>query len=448
MLRTRNSIDRLAVTFRSGRVAGVGFPLPSYRRGAFMDSLITLRIALRALGKNKMRAGLTVLGVVIGIAAVTTMVSLGQSASGLVQGQFENLGTNVIVVFPGSRRREGVREGLVPTLTARDAEAITRECPSVLATSPIVGFQGQVIYGNANASPREISGVGADHLVVRNWNLRTGGFFTERDIAGANKVCVIGQSLVAKLFQTANPVGEKVRIRNIPFTVIGVLERKGANMVGEDQDNVVLMPYTTVRKRLYGSEFDNVNVVLVSARSLPLGPQAQQEITQLLMERHRIPPGEAADFTVQDTAEIAKVLGTITGTLTLMLSAIAAISLLVGGVGIMNIMLVSVTERTREIGIRMAVGARSGDILRQFLVEAVMLSCIGGIIGFLLGMGASLGVTSLINSFTSGTKWPVVISLPAAGVAFLFAAAVGVFFGYYPARRASQLDPIDALRYE
>jgi putative ABC transport system permease protein len=208
------------------------------------------------------------------------------------------------------------------------------------------------------------------------------------------------------------------------------------------------MPYTTVRKRLYGSEFDNVNVVLVSARSLPLGPQAQQEITQLLMERHRIPPGEAADFTVQDTAEIAKVLGTITGTLTLMLSAIAAISLLVGGVGIMNIMLVSVTERTREIGIRMAVGARSGDILRQFLVEAVMLSCIGGIIGFLLGMGASLGVTSLINSFTSGTKWPVVISLPAAGVAFLFAAAVGVFFGYYPARRASQLDPIDALRYE
>jgi putative ABC transport system permease protein len=312
----------------------------------------------------------------------------------------------------------------------------------------MVGFQGQVIYGNANASPREISGVGADHLVVRNWNLRTGGFFTERDIAGANKVCVIGQSLVAKLFQTANPVGEKVRIRNIPFTVIGVLERKGANMVGEDQDNVVLMPYTTVRKRLYGSEFDNVNVVLVSARSLPLGPQAQQEITQLLMERHRIPPGEAADFTVQDTAEIAKVLGTITGTLTLMLSAIAAISLLVGGVGIMNIMLVSVTERTREIGIRMAVGARSGDILRQFLVEAVMLSCIGGIIGFLLGMGASLGVTSLIISFTSGTKWPVVISLPAAGVAFLFAAAVGVFFGYYPARRASQLDPIDALRYE
>jgi putative ABC transport system permease protein len=413
-----------------------------------MGFLITLRIALRALGKNKMRAGLTVLGVVIGIAAVTTMVSLGQSASGLVQGQFEQLGTNVIVVFPGSRRREGVREGTVPTLTAKDAAAISRECPSVLATSPIVGFGGQVIYENANASPREISGVGADHLIVRNWNLRSGGFFTDRDIASAAKVCIIGHTLVAKLFQTANPVGETVRIKNIPFRVIGVLERKGANMVGEDQDNVVLVPYTTVRKRLYGSEFDNVNVILASARSVAVAQQAQQEITQLLLERHRIPPGEQADFTVQDTAEIAKVLGTITGTLTLMLAAIAAISLVVGGVGIMNIMLVSVTERTREIGIRMAVGARSGDILLQFLVEAVMLSCIGGIIGFSLGVSASLGVTALINSFTTGTKWPTIISIPAAIVAFVFAACVGVFFGFYPARRASQLDPIEALRYE
>jgi putative ABC transport system permease protein len=219
-------------------------------------------------------------------------------------------------------------------------------------------------------------------------------------------------------------------------------------MVGEDQDNVVLVPYTTVRKRLFGSEFDNVNVILASAKSVGVAQQAQQEITQLLMERHRIPPGEQADFTVQDTAEIAKVLGTITGTLTMMLAAIAAISLLVGGVGIMNIMLVSVTERTREIGIRMAVGARSGDILLQFLVEAVLLSCIGGIIGFSLGVSASLGVTALINSFTTGTKWPTVISIPAAIVAFVFAACVGVFFGFYPARRASQLDPIEALRYE
>ena len=253
---------------------------------------------------------------------------------------------------------------------------------------------------------------------------------------------------MARLFQTTNPIGETIRIKNIPFKVIGVLERKGANLFGQDQDNVILMPCTTVRKRLQGSEFDNVNSILVSARSLAVAPEARHEITQLLAERHRIQPGDTLDFTVQDTAEIAAILGTITGTLTLMLSAIAAISLLVGGVGIMNIMLVSVTERTREIGIRMAVGARSGDILRQFLVEAVLLSMIGGLIGFLLGIGASAGLTTLINSVTSGSQWPIVISLPAGGIAVAFSAAVGVFFGFYPARRASRLDPIEALRYE
>jgi putative ABC transport system permease protein len=253
---------------------------------------------------------------------------------------------------------------------------------------------------------------------------------------------------VAKLFQTSNPIGQSIRIRNIPFKVVGVLARKGANMVGDDQDDIILMPYTTVRKRLVGSDFDSVNVILVSARSVVGARDAQAEITQLLAERHHILPTEPLDFTVQDTAEIAGILATITGTLTMMLAAIAAISLLVGGVGIMNIMLVSVTERTREIGIRMAVGARSSDILRQFLIEAVMLSCFGGVIGFALGISASTGMTMLINSLTSGTKWPIVISIPAGIVAFLFAAAVGVFFGYYPARRASQLDPIDALRYE
>jgi len=413
-----------------------------------MNSFVTVRIALRALSRNKMRAGLTVLGVVIGIAAVTTMVSIGQSAGQLVKSQFEQLGTNVIVVFPGAGRNEGVRSGTVVTLTAKDSDAIGEECPSVLAASPLVGFAGQVIHGNSNFSPREMFGVGADYPLVRNWPLRLGGFFTEREITSAAKVCVIGQTLVAKLFQTANPIGQTIRIRNIPFKVVGVLARKGANMVGDDQDDIILMPYTTVRKRLVGSDFDSVNVILVSARSVAGARDAQAEITQLLAERHHILPTEPLDFTVQDTAEIAGILGTITGTLTLMLAAIAAISLLVGGVGIMNIMLVSVTERTREIGIRMAVGARSGDILRQFLIEAVMLSCFGGVIGFALGISASTGMTLLINSLTSGTKWPVVISIPAGIVAFLFAAAVGVFFGYYPARRASQLDPIDALRYE
>ncbi|MGI8982520.1 MAG: ABC transporter permease [Pirellulaceae bacterium] len=413
-----------------------------------MSLLLILRIALRALAKNKMRAGLTVLGVVIGIAAVTSMVSLGQSASHLVQSQFEAIGTNVIVVFPGSKRRGGVSQANIPTLTARDSDAIAAECDAVLASSPLVGAQGQIIYGNSNFSPREMYGVGPEYLTVRNLNLARGGYFTEREINSAEKVCVIGHTLVAKLFQTTNPVNETIRIKNIPFKVIGVLEQKGANMMGDDQDNIVLMPYTTVRKRLQGSEFDNVNAILVSARSPLLMLDAQVEIDQLLAERHRIPPGEPKDYSVQSTKEMAAVLGIVMGTLTMMITSIAGISLVVGGVGIMNIMLVSVTERTREIGIRMAVGARPIDILVQFLVEAVLLSCIGGVIGFLLGVFSSWGFISVINLLTSGTKWTLTISIPAAIIAFLFAAAVGIFFGFYPAWRASKLDPIEALRYE
>jgi putative ABC transport system permease protein len=415
-----------------------------------MHLFLTTRIALRALGKNKMRAGLTVLGVVIGIAAVTTMVSIGQSASELVQGQFQNLGTNVIVVFPASRNRGAVRQrrGSVPTLTADDSEAMARQCTTVMAASPIVGTRGQLIYGSSNWNPNEIHGVGPDYLVVRNWQLRHGGFFTTHDVDSAAKVCVIGQTIVEKLFQTSNPLGQSIRIKNIPIEVIGILEKKGANLVGQDQDNIVLIPHTTVRKRLHGSNFDSVDAIMASAASIQRMTDAENDIRQLLFERHHIYPGEPADFEVQNTTEIAAVLGIITGTLTMMLSSIAGISLLVGGVGIMNIMLVSVTERTREIGIRLAVGARSRDILRQFLVESVLLSTIGGVVGLALGVAASTGVTMLINSFTAGTKWPVVVSFQAAAVAIVFAAAVGVFFGYYPARRASRLDPIDALRYE
>ncbi len=412
-----------------------------------MSLLLTLRIAWRALNKNRMRAGLTVLGVVIGIAAVTTMVSLGQSANALVQGQFQALGTNMILVFPGERNREGLRQAIV-TLTARDSKAIETDCPSVLAATPVVGAAGQVIYGSSNFSPREIMGVSEDYPVVRNWPVRKGAFFSDRDISSSNKVCVIGYTLVAKLFQTVNPIGETIRIKNIPFRVVGVLEKKGANMVGQDQDNLVLLPYTTVRKRLQGSEFDNVNAIMVSARSMQVMADAQLEIDQLLAERHRIQPGQKRDYIVQNTTEIANIFGAVTGTLTMMLASIAAISLLVGGVGIMNIMLVSVTERTREIGIRMAVGARASDILRQFLVEAILLSCVGGMIGFLLGVGASIGLVTLINNFTTGTKWTHEVSITAGIVAFFFAAAVGVFFGYYPARRASRMDPIEALRYE
>lgn len=408
----------------------------------------TFKIAVRALLKNKMRAALTVLGVVIGIAAVTTMVSIGQSASAMVQGQFQALGTNVIVVFPGSQQRGGVRQAVIPTLTAADSNSISDDCPAVLASSPIVGATGQVVFGNSNWSPREMQGVGAEYLTVRNWDLEAGSFFSKDDISASAKVCVIGHTLVIKLFQTANPIDQIIRIKNIPFRVIGVLEKKGVNMVGDDQDNVILMPHTTVRKRLQGSSFDDVNAIMVSAISPDLMDPATREIEQMLFERHGIAPGAEPDFRVQNTTEIAQTLGVITGTLTLMLSAIAGISLLVGGVGIMNIMLVSVTERTKEIGIRMAIGARGKDILRQFLVESIVLSCIGGFIGVVLGISASVGMTVLINSVSAGTAWPIIISLPAAGIAMAFAAAVGIFFGYYPARRASKLDPIDALRYE
>ncbi|MFN9414944.1 MAG: ABC transporter permease [Pirellula sp.] len=411
-----------------------------------MNISSTFRIATRALAKNKLRAGLTILGVVIGIAAVTAMVSIGTSASELVQGEFRNLGTNVIVVAPANRR--GARQGQTPTLTASDIAAIGKECPSVLAATPIVGAAGQVIYGNNNCRPRELQGVGADYLQVRNWDMRLGDFFTESDIKNSNKVCVVGQTIVKKLFQTTNPIGKSIRIKNIPFEIVGVLSTKGANIVGDDQDVVVLMPYATVRKRLQGSNFNNVDVALVSARATELMGSAEQEIDALLMDRHRIGIGEQPDFEVANTTEIAGAFSLVTATLTLMLASIAGISLVVGGVGIMNIMLVSVTERTREIGIRMAVGARPNDILLQFLVESMVLSVVGGAIGVILGIGGSVSLTVAINTVSSGRDWPIVISHWAAIASLLFSAAVGIGFGFYPAWRASRLDPIDALRYE
>jgi putative ABC transport system permease protein len=405
-------------------------------------------LALSTLAKNKMRSGLTVLGVVIGIAAVTTMVSIGQGGSQLIQKQFQNLGSNVIVVLPGSRQSGGVRQGTAPSLTPGDATAIALECPAVKAVSPLVGTSGQVIGGNVNWKPNEMLGVGPDYLMVRNWPMAQGEFFSDRDISGAAKVCVIGYTLVTRLFPGEDPIGQQIRVKNIPFRVIGVLSRKGANLVGQDQDDILLMPYTTVQKRMQGSTFSNIGVIFVSARSEKLSKQAENEIRSLLLERHRISPGQPPDFEVRNTTEVANAFAVITGSLTAMLSAIAAISLLVGGVGIMNIMLVSVTERTREIGIRMALGARPRDILRQFLVEAVVLATVGGVIGLTLGIGASYAVCAIINTVLPSADWPFVVSIPAGIVALVFAAAVGVFFGFYPARRASRLDPIDALRYE
>ncbi|MFO0896015.1 MAG: ABC transporter permease [Pirellulales bacterium] len=415
-----------------------------------MNFWLTLRVAYRALAKNKMRAGLTILGVVIGIASVTTLVSLGQSAGGLVLEQFQSLGTNLLVVFPRAERSGGAQQGTSSglSLTAEDSRAIGRDCPSVLASSCVVGARGQLIYGNANWSPQEMFGADTEYLTVRNWPIAYGGFFTEQDVAGAAKVCVIGRRVVQELFQTTNPIGQTIRINKIPFEVVGVLQTKGANLVGQDQDDILIMPYSTARKRLQGSTFQNVDALMVSARSPQSMTEAEFEIESLLRDRHGIGPDGDDDFEVGNSTEIANILGIITGTMTALLASIAGISLLVGGVGIMNIMLVSVTERTREIGIRMAVGATGRDILRQFLIESVVLSCIGGVIGLALGVAASIGATVLINSITSGSKWPIVVSLPAAVIAIGFAAFVGMFFGYYPARRASKLDPIDALRYE
>ncbi len=410
--------------------------------------MVTLLLALRALRKNRLRAALTVLGVVIGIAAVTTLVSVGQSAAEMIRGQFSAIGTNVIVVIPGTGERGGVRLGPLPTLSQGDVEAIASECPAVLATTPLVGAAGQAIHAGTNWSPKQMFGVGIDYPTVRSWRVKRGGFFSERDVAGAEKVCVVGHTVAARLFQTADPIGAIVRIRNIPFRVIGVLEKKGANIVGDDQDDILLMPYTTARKRLVGNGFKGVHAILVSARSVDTMHVAEREIRHLLADRHRIAPGQANDFQVQNTTEIAKALGVVTGVMTAMLASIAGISLLVGGVGIMNIMLVSVTERTKEIGLRMALGATGGDILRQFLVESALLAAIGGAVGFALGVAGAAGLTLLINAYSSGSDWPIVVSVPAGLGAIAFAAAVGVFFGWYPARRAARLDPIEALRYE
>jgi putative ABC transport system permease protein len=413
-----------------------------------MDLLDLVIISLRTLAKNKLRSGLTVLGIVIGIAAVTTMVSLGQSGSALVQAQFQNLGSNVIIVLPASSQTGGVRSGTVTTLTEGDSDAIVAECPSVLAASPFIGTSGQVIGGNVNWQPDQMLGVGPDYPIVRSSPLVSGEFFTQRDIAAAAKVCVLGYTVARQLFPDADPVGQQVRVKNIPFTVIGLLARKGADLGGRDQDNVLLMPFTTVRKRLQNSGFNNIDLIFISARSEAQSFSAEKEIRSLLTERHRIPPGEKPDFEVRNTAEVAAVLTAIMGGLAAMLTGIAAISLVVGGVGIMNIMLVSVTERTREIGIRMALGARPRDILRQFLVESVVLSSVGGAIGMAMGVAASAGAIALLNFLLPNAKWSFQVSIPAMIIALLFAAAVGIFFGYYPARRASRLDPIEALRYD
>jgi len=405
-----------------------------------MDFFASVRVALRALRKNKLRSLLTVLGVVIGVCAVITLVNMGSGAQISIEKAISGLGTNLLIIFPGSVTKGGIRTGYgtVTSLTADDAEAILGECPAVQMVTPVVSSAAQVVFQNQNWGT-SIFGTDLDYQRIKNWPVERGEFFTLQDVKAATKVCVLGRTVAEKLFGGQNPVGHVIRIKRIPFRVLGVLSPKGQTAFGQDQDDTIVVPYTTAQKRLMG--ITHLTMVMASAVSLDLMTDAQEQIRDLLRHRHQIKEGQDDDFTVRNLADLTAVFSTITRILTLLLGSIASISLLVGGIGIMNIMLVSVTERTREIGIRMSVGAKSRDILLQFLFEAVLLSLMGGFIGIVLG----IGLTSSISYFTG---WPTPVSFYAILIAFIFATGVGIFFGLYPARKASRMNPIDALRYE
>jgi putative ABC transport system permease protein len=403
--------------------------------------LLLLKTSLRAINRNKLRSGLTVLGIVIGVAAVIAMVGIGQGASAQVQAQISSLGDNLITVFPGSESRGGHHGGAgsMSTLTAEDAEAIAAQIPHITAITPVARSGGQVVFGNQNWST-EIMGGDVDYLSIRRWRLDSGSNFSESAVRSAAKVAILGRTVANQLFgEGSDPVGETIRINKMPFTVVGTLAPKGQNTWGRDQDDTMLLPYTTVMKKVSGQTY--LSMVQASAESMADLPGATEAITSLLRQRHRIPEGEEDDFTVRTQQDIADIMGSTSKVMRGLLAAIASVSLLVGGIGIMNIMLVSVTERTREIGIRMAVGAKGWHVMIQFLSEAIVLACFGGLIGIALGLTAA----RLVAHFA---RWPIQISPQAIVIAFGFSALVGIFFGFWPARKAARLDPIEALRYE
>jgi len=405
-----------------------------------MNFTTLLSIGTVALSRNRMRSALTVLGIVIGVAAVIATLAIGQGARAAVQAQIRALGANTLSVIPGTVTSGGARGGMggITTMTIDDAIAIKRECPAVDASAPGTRSVAQVVAGNTNWGT-SIQGTTPDFVTIRQWAVDKGAFFTDSDVRGAAKVCVLGQSVVKQLFGDSDPIGSTVRIKDIPFRVVGVLSYKGGSGWGGDVDDTVLIPITTSQHKLMGITY--VNWVMVSAVEESQVNEAVNQITELLRQRHRIRPGTPDDFFIRTQLEAANTAEATSQVMTLLLASIAAVSLLVGGIGIMNIMLVSVTERTREIGIRRAIGAKRRDILLQFLVEAAFLSLAGGALGVAIGIVAATLVSQL-------ARWPTLVQPEAVALAFGFATMVGLFFGYYPALRASRLDPVDALRYE
>ena len=407
-----------------------------------MTLLMIIRVAFRALVRNKMRAALTMLGIIIGVAAVIAMVSIGQGASASVQAQIESIGTNLLFVSAGAQNVGGVRSGTgdsgTNTLTVEDLDAIKREVPSVSMVTPAINARSQLVAGNSNWNTN-VQGVSEQYPDVRKWAVQSGAFFTDADVRTAARVIVIGQTIGDNLFPGTDPVGQTLRVSNLPFRVVGVMARKGQDQGGRDQDDVAFAPYTTVQKKVLGNT--RVQIAYVSAISEDATYTAQSQIGDLLRQRHKLTASEPDDFTVRNMTDIAEAANETSKTMTILLACIAGVSLLVGGIGIMNIMLVSVTERTREIGIRMAIGARSSAVRSQFLIESIVLSLTGGTVGIILGIVLSLVIPAMLG-------WPTLVSMMAIVGSVLFSVAVGIFFGYYPARKAAALDPIEALRYE